>query len=163
MEGRGTTVGKKAPDFTLVSHKGVNVSLYEELKLGPVMLVFYPGDFQPVCTKQLCNYRDHLQDFAKLSVRIVGISANDGAHHQKFAEEYDLPFRLLSDPGHKISKQFECTSVLMLGRVSRAVVIINNQGIVLYRYVEPTTLTRRKSEELLQILQDLEKNGLLKR
>jgi peroxiredoxin Q/BCP len=163
MEGQGTAVGKKAPNFSLTSHGGANVTLLEELKLGPVMLVFYPGDFTPVCTKQLCNYRDHLLDFEKLGVRIIGISTNNSESHQKFAEKFDLPFRLLSDPDHKVAKMFECTSLLMLGRVSRAVVIINNQGVILYRYVEPTSLSRRKSEELLKILQDLESNKLLKR
>lgn len=163
MEGQGTAVGKKAPDFTLPSHNGTSVVLSEELKLGPVMLVFYPGDFTPVCTRQMCNYRDSLLDFEKLGVRILGISTNNSESHQKFAQEFDLPFRLLSDPGHRVAKMFECTSLLMLGRVSRAVVIINNQGVILYRYVEPTSLTRRKSEELLKILQDLESNKLLKR
>jgi len=74
---------------------------------------------------------------------------------------YDFPFLLLSDPNHDVAKKYECTSVLMFGKVSRAVFIINRQGLILYRYVEPTVLTRRKADEILSIVTDLKSNNLL--
>jgi peroxiredoxin Q/BCP len=163
MLGNGVAVGRKAPDFVLKDHQGKSVRLSEEYSKGPVMLVFYPGDFTPICTKQLCTYRDNLVAFEELGIQILGISVNGRERHEEFVTKYRFPFRLLSDDRHVVSKLFECTSFLMLGKVSRAVVIVNNQGMVLYRYVEPTTLTHRKADELLKILQDLSKNKLLNR
>jgi len=161
MEGLGLVVGKKAPDFELWSHLSRPVRLYEALKAGPTLLVFYPGDFTPVCTKQLCNYRDNLAEFAKFGLQILGVSKNSVAQHVEFAEKYGFPFPLLSDPGSQVARAFGCTTFLMLGRPSRAVFILNRQGMVLYRYVEPTSLTRRGAEELVKVCGDLKQHGLL--
>ena len=161
LKGMGKVIGKKAHDFSLKDHQGGVVTLTSALKDGPILLVFYPGDFTPVCTKQLCTYRDRIEDFRKYGVQILGISANDPESHAKFVKEYDFPFLLLSDPEGETAKKYECQSFLMLGRVSRAVFIINSKGLILYRYVEPTILTRRKPEELIAILDDLKANKLL--
>jgi thioredoxin-dependent peroxiredoxin len=161
MEGQGLVIGKKAPDFTLKDHLGGYVTLSKVYPVAPTLLAFYPGDFTPVCTKQLCNYRDNFEEFNKLGVQIFGISGNDTQKHAEFAKAYDFPFLLLSDPGQQVAKSFGCTSLLMFGRVSRAVFIINTKGIILYRYVEPTTLTHRKADELAGILSDLRENKLL--
>ncbi len=162
MEGLGTVVGKKAPNFELKDHMGGIVKLSEVLQVAPALLVFYPRDFNPVCVKQLCNYRDNMEEFTRFGLQVFGISENPVDHHQAFAEKYDFPFLLLTDPRHQVAKAFGCTTLLMLGRPSRAVFIINSQGIILYRYVEPTTLTRRSATELVGILNDLKQHGLLK-
>lgn len=161
MEGQGMVVGKKAPDFELSDHKGGKVRLYDSLKVSPVLLVFYPGDFKPVCTRQLCNYRDNMAHFAEFGVQLFGISENPTDRHGEFAQKFDFPFLLLTDPGYQVAKAFGCTTLLMLGRPSRAVFIINTKGIILYRYVEPTTITRRSAEELIKILGDLKEHKLL--
>ena len=161
MEGTGTVVGKAAPDFTLINHQGNKVKLSEKLKTSAVLLVFYPGDFTPVCTRQLCNYRDSLSDFSKLGIEIIGISSNPPESHAEFVKTYGFPFPLLSDVKKETAKLFNCTSLFMMGSVSRAVFIINKKGIILYRYVEPTVLTRRTSDELVGILNDLKKNSLI--
>jgi peroxiredoxin len=155
------TIGLKAPDFTLMSHLGNPVSLKDQLSKGPVMLAFYPGDFTPVCTKQLCSYKDHEDDFKRFNLQILGISANPPESHAKFAQHYGFRFPLLTDEKRAVSKAFGCTSLLMLGGVSRAVFILDSQGTILYRYVEPTILTRRKPGELLRILENLRSNKLL--
>ena len=161
MEGVGTVVGKKAPDFTLVTHQGIKITLSEELKSSSVLLAFYPGDFTPVCTRQLCNYRDRLNDFSNLGIKMLGISANTPESHAKFVKTYGFHFPLLSDPDKEIARLYNCRSLFMFGGVSRAVVIINRKGVILYHYVEPTVLTRRSADELIGILEDLEKNSLL--
>jgi thioredoxin-dependent peroxiredoxin len=161
MEGQGLVIAKKAPDFTLPDHHGGSVHLYESLQVSPVLLVFYPGDFTMVCTSQLCNYRDNMEEFEKFGIQIFGISTNSTEEHKRFAEEYKFPFLLLTDEGQKVAKQYGCTSLLMLGRVSRAVFIVNSKGVVLYRYVEPTAITRRKADELIGILSDLRENKLI--
>lgn len=161
MEGQGAVIGKRAPDFTLPDQSGANISLSGILMHGPAMLVFYPGDFTTVCTKQLCNYSDNMSGFEALKIQIVGISHNSVQEHSLFATKYKFPFPLLSDSDSKTAKAYDCQSLFMLGKLSRAVFIINAKGIVLYRYVEPTVLTHRSAKELLLILQDLRENKLI--
>jgi thioredoxin-dependent peroxiredoxin len=161
MQGMGTVIGKKAPEFELLDHEGHKTVLSETLQKSPVLLAFYPGDFTPVCTKQLCNYKDSIREFQEFGLEILGISSNTIERHKEFEAKYEFPFKLLSDPNGKIAKAYGCTSRLMFGNLSRAVFIINKMGIILYRYVEPTILTRRKAEELIGILQDLRTNGIL--
>ena len=155
MESKQALVGTKAPDFTLVDQQGNPWSLSARTKTNPVLLVFYPGDFTPVCTKQLCNYRDNFEAFKKYGVQIVGISKNTPEEHQEFAKKYDFQFPLVSDPENKVAKLFGCTSLMMFGGISRAVFVVDTKGYVAYRYIEPTSLTRRKADELTKILQDL--------
>ncbi len=161
MEGIGTVIGKRAPDFTLKDHHGGTVTLSQVTSVAPVLLAFYPGDFTLICTKQMCNYRDNFQSFIKQGIQIFGISSNSIEQHVQFAKEYEFPFLLLSDPGNKVAKIFGCTSLLMFGAVSRALFIVNTKGVILYRYVEPTSLTHRKADELIGIIDDLKSNKLL--
>src|SRR5579871_6362033 len=100
-----SAVGQLAPEFTLKSQTGESVSLSSLLAQGPALVVFYPGDFTPVCTKQLCNYRDNLMSFIDFGVQIVGISRNSPSEHAHFAEEYGFSFPLLSDPGQKVARE----------------------------------------------------------
>jgi peroxiredoxin Q/BCP len=161
MEGQISIVGERAPDFELADPQGIRVKLSDCLKVSPVMLVFYPADFTPVCTKQLCNYRDDFSRFTELGVRLLAISRNSAEEHRRFAAENQLPFTLLTDPDNRVAKAFRCTSRLLFGQASRGIVIVNRQGFVLYRRVEPTPLTRRKSAELTRVLGQLKEHGLL--
>ncbi|MCB0418118.1 MAG: peroxiredoxin [Bdellovibrionales bacterium] len=157
----GEVVGKKASDFCLTDQDGAQVRLFDVLNRSAVLLVFYPSDFTMVCTRQLCNYRDNMKSFQELGVQVLGISSNPMESHRQFADKYNFNFSLLTDPGHLVAKQYDCRSVLLFGSVSRAVVIINQQGFVLYRYVEPTTLTHRKADTLLGVIRDLSDARLL--
>src|SRR4051812_12852859 len=91
--------GQKAPDFKLQDDNAHWRSLADFTSKGPVMLVFYPGDYTPVCTKQLCGYRDSLSKFSEQGVQVVGISSDPPESHKEFGAEYALGFPLLSDPG----------------------------------------------------------------
>lgn len=155
MEGTGTVMGKRAPDFSLADAEGASHTLSDYCKKGPVLVAFYPGDFTLVCTKQLCSYRDNLEKFNKYGVQVLGISHNSPAQHEKFGAKYHFPFPLLTDPSNEVAKSFGCTSAWMLNRVSRAVFIVNSKQIILYRYVEPTVLTHRSADEIVDILGDL--------
>ena len=79
--------GDSAPDFTLASTQG-EVTLSKLLGAGDVLLVFYPGDDTPVCTKQLCDYRDNLAVFGELGVQVLAINPQELASHQAFADKY---------------------------------------------------------------------------
>lgn len=158
---KGEVGGGIAPDFALKDQSGKTVTLGDILMGGPVVLAFYPNDFTMVCTKQLCTYRDSMADFKDLGVQIVGISNNSTDEHEQFAEKYEFSFPLLTDPEHKVAVKYGCRSPFMMGGVSRAIVIVNRDRKVLYRYVEPTALTHRKPGQLLGLLRDLKKTGLL--
>jgi peroxiredoxin Q/BCP len=157
----GHIVGKRAPNFELLDQFGNPQRLYDLLTAGPLLLAFYPGDFTTVCTKQLCNYRDHMEDFRHLGIQVVGVSPSPVFSHSKFAKQHDFQFKLMSDAKSVVARHYEIQSIFMLGRVSRAVFIINRAGIILYRYVEPTTLTHRAADDLVKILTELKGNNLL--
>src|SRR5690348_9026815 len=89
-------VGSAAPEFTLQNEGGTPTDLKEVLAKGPALVVFYPGDFTPVCTKQLCSYQDSIESFKRFGVQLVGISKNSPQEHRKFKEHYKFEFPLLS-------------------------------------------------------------------
>ena len=91
------SVGTKAPDFTLTDQSGTPVSL-SDFAGKRVVLYFYPKDNTPGCTRQACAFAGAYQEFKTLDTVVIGISKDSAASHQKFAQKYDLPFILLSDP-----------------------------------------------------------------
>ena len=161
LEGKGAVVGKTAPNFVLPDEQGKVVDFYQALTTGPALLVFYPKDFTLVCTKQLCNYSDNMSAFSELGIQIFGISQNTASNHTKFSERYNFPFSLLADEGHKTALTYGCTSLFTFGGTTRAVFIVSAKKVILYRYIEPTILTRRSADELLLILEDLKKHKLI--
>jgi len=90
-------IGTKAPDFTLFDKEGNAVSLSDFLGKR-VVLYFYPKDNTPGCTRQACAFAGAYKEFKARDVVVIGISRDSVASHQKFAEKYELPFILLSDP-----------------------------------------------------------------
>ena len=147
--------GEQAPDFSLIDDQGNTFHLQDELGQR-LLLVFYPGDNTPVCTAQLCDYRDGIEAFADLGVRVVGISADDQASHQRFKAKHDLPFTLLSDPGLQVAATYDCKG--MLG-MKRGVFLLDEQGIVRYRHIESVAVFRRQRDELLKVISRLQKSA----
>jgi len=97
--------GDVAPDFTLRDHQDQPVTL-SALRGKSVILYFYPKDFTPGCTREACGFRDDHEAFARSDAVVIGISPDSVASHNKFAEEYGLPFILLSDPDKAVMKQY---------------------------------------------------------
>lgn len=89
--------GEQAPDFTLPDQNGDEVTLSELLADGPVIVFFYPKAFTPVCTAEVCGFRDAFEEFADAGARIVGISADPVEQQKSFAEKHAVSFPLLSD------------------------------------------------------------------
>jgi thioredoxin-dependent peroxiredoxin len=108
------SVGDHAPDFkTKASYELGGRSewaLSEQLKKGPVLMVFYPRDFERFSTRRLCGYRDQWESLRKSPAQIVGISRSDEDMHGTFLAAYDLPFALLADPSSEISRLYGMTS-----------------------------------------------------
>lgn len=141
----------RAPDFTLNDENGEPFSLSEQVG-EKVLLVFYPGDDTPVCTRQLCDYRDGLESFDGLGVKVVGISHDDAESHRKFRKKYDLPFTLLTDPDYEVAALYDSKG--MLG-MKRSVFLVDQQGDIGYLHVESLSLFRRRREEIFQAIKNL--------
>jgi len=99
-------IGKTAPDFTLPSTTGENVSLRQFKGKKTVVLYFYPKDETPGCTKEACEFRDLSAEFEKHNAVILGVSTDSLETHQRFREKHKLPFTLLSDEDATVSKLF---------------------------------------------------------
>jgi len=144
-------VGQKAPDFTLPDHQGQPFTLSAQ-RGRKCVLVFYPGDNTPVCTRQLCEYRDGIEEFAGLGVDVIGISRNDASSHQRFREKYQLPFTLLTDTDLSVAAQYGCRGLLGM---KRGVFIVDEAGVVRYTHVESVSVFRRRREELIGALNQM--------
>jgi peroxiredoxin Q/BCP len=96
--------GSLAPNFTLQTDHGVDVTLSALLDL-PIVLFFYPKDDTPGCTIECKEFRDARAAFES-KAHVFGISPDDAASHQAFRDKYALNFPLLSDPGHRVAAQF---------------------------------------------------------
>jgi peroxiredoxin Q/BCP len=123
-------VGEPAPDFELPGTDG-------PFKLSDhrgerVVLLFYPGDNTPVCTKQFCSYRDRADDFAALDATVVGISAQNMDSHEGFIAKHGLTVPLLADLEKSVAKSYSAFSPL--AGVKRAVIVIDEQGVVRHRH-----------------------------
>ncbi len=152
----------KAPDFALPNSAGQKISLSSLWKDEPLLIVFYPGDFTPVCTAQLCDYRDRYEEFRSLKIKMVGISPDSIEKHADFEKQYHFPFPLLSDPESAAIKAFKCTSFWAFGVLpSRAIAIVNPRGEIVWRKVEAVAFSARKTEDLKTAVESLRKQSLL--
>jgi thioredoxin-dependent peroxiredoxin len=97
--------GDQAPDFTLQSDAGTDVTL-SSLRGRPVVLYFYPRDDTPGCTAQACGIRDAYGEFQRAGAVVLGVSPDNESSHVKFREKYELPFTLLADTDHSVSEQY---------------------------------------------------------
>ena len=114
--------GMKAPDFTLKDKNGSDVKL-SDFAGKKVVLYFYPKDNTPGCTRQACAFAGAYREFEALGVEVIGISKDSVASHVKFAEKYNLPFVLLSDPDRTAIEAYGVWQERkMCGKVSMGVV-----------------------------------------
>lgn len=137
----------EARDFTLKDGDGKDWTLSDH-RGETVVLLFYPGDNTPVCTRQMCSVRDHWSEYQATGAEVVGISTDTVESHQGFAEKHSLPLRLLSDPDGKVSAQYGMKSWLP-GRSARGVVVIDKDGKIAYSKVQPLSLFRPADDDVL--------------
>lgn len=148
-------VGAPAPDFTLKDGHGDEWRL--SANLGKVVvLLFYPGDETPICTRQMCSVRDRWEDYSSTGAEVVGISTDSVESHQKFAEHHELPLRLLSDPSAEVANLYGARS-LIPGKVARSVFVIDANGVMRYRDVRPLGLFRPKDDEVIKAINEAKK------
>ena len=126
--------GEPAPDFTLTSDAGEQVSL-SDFRGRPVVLYFYPKDDTPGCTTQACGIRDAYDQFEEADAVVLGVSPDKVARHVKFKEKYGLPFTLLADPEHEVAELYDVWGEKQyMGRtylgVSRTTFVVAPDGTV---------------------------------
>ncbi len=148
------TVGMKAPSFTLNDQDGNPVSLSNFLG-KKVVLYFYPRDNTPGCTRQACAFAGAYQAFRDKNIEVIGVSKDSVASHVKFAEKYDLPFTLLSDPDLVTIQAYGVWQEKKLyGKVSFGVVrttfVIDENGII--ERVMPKVKPDTNATEILEAL-----------
>jgi peroxiredoxin Q/BCP len=121
------SVGSPAPDFEAADQTGKTVKL-SALKGSPVVLVFYPGDDTPGCTRQLCEFRDRWSDYKAAGVAVFGVNPRGAASHTKFANKFGFPFPILVDRGGEIAGAYHAGGWL----VRRTVYAIGADGRVAF-------------------------------
>jgi peroxiredoxin len=129
--------GSLAPDFALKATPDQTVSL-DQLKGKPIVLVFYPADWSPVCGDQVSLYNEMLSEFQEYDAQIVGISVDGPWCHMAFAKDRKLRFPLLADfePKGDVSKRYGIYDT-KTGTCERALFVIDAGGIVRWKYVSP--------------------------
>ena len=147
-------IGMKAPEFTLSDKDGKAVSL-SDFTGKKVVLYFYPKDNTPGCTRQACAFAAAYEGFKSKDVVVIGISKDSSASHLKFAQKYDLPFILLSDPDLQAIQAYGVWQEKKLyGKVSMGVVrttfIIDEQGNI--EQVMPKVKPDTNAAEILAYL-----------
>jgi thioredoxin-dependent peroxiredoxin len=144
--------GTEAPDFTLRDGEGAEWRLSDQ-RDKTVVLLFYPGDETPICTRQMCSVRDRWADYAATGAEVVGLSTNTVDSHKNFAEHHDLPLRLLADVDGQVAHAYGARS-LIPGKVARSVFVIDGNGVIRYRDVRPLGLFRPKDDDIIQAIRE---------
>lgn len=121
--------GAQAPEFVLNDHEGQETSLSDLLQSGPLILYFYPADFTPGCTKEACSIRDLHDDIQSVGLQVAGVSPQDQESHQRFRDEHNLPFILLSDPEKVAIKMYDVDGPFGVG-VRRATFLITQDRTI---------------------------------
>jgi peroxiredoxin Q/BCP len=122
-------VGNRAPDFTAHNQNDEPVSLTDLLKMGPLILYFYPADFTPGCTREACALRDLYAPLAAAGVRVAGVSPQSAPSHAAFAAKYALPFTLLCDPDKVLARAYGVVGPFGFG-IRRASFLISQAGLI---------------------------------
>ena len=119
---------QRAPEFTLPDQDGRDISLTSLLKGGPAILFFYPADFTPGCTREVCSIRDLHREIGAAGLTVAGISPQSPDSHRRFREKYRLPFTLLADETKEVIRMF---GVSLLGVwVQRVTYMIDQNRII---------------------------------
>lgn len=134
-------VGQKAPQFILVNTDLKATSL-SDFAGKNVVLAFYPAAFTGVCQKELCTFRDALNDFTSTKTAVVGVSVDSPFANKEFAAKNGLNFPLLSDITRDVIKQYDVVFNDLAGVkgftvAKRAVFVIDRQGMIRYKWVAP--------------------------
>lgn len=124
-------IGQSAPDFHLQDQDGNNVALASFKNNRPVVLIFYPGDDTPGCTKQLCTVRNDERLFQAAGVTVLGVNPGDADSHRRFIQKHQLVTSLLVDQDLAVARLYGATKKLFAAEIiQRTVVLIDRAGVI---------------------------------
>ncbi len=147
------TVGEQAPEFELADQNGQLHSL-EDYRDQWVVLYFYPKDGTPGCTTEACEFRDNIFAFKNINAQVLGVSLDDVESHQKFSEDYDLPFPLLADFDGKTAEAYGVkTKMFGMTVAKRQTFLIDPDGNLAKHYekVKPATHSAQVLADLAEL------------
>lgn len=130
-------IGDKAPEFKLKSSYDTEISLADFKGKKPVVLVFYPLDFSPVCSIQLPEYSSRKADFENLGAEVIGVNRDSVYTHKAWAKEFGIELPLLADMTGEVAKAYG-VYLDERGISGRAVFIIDKEGILRHQHIEKT-------------------------
>jgi peroxiredoxin len=156
----GAIEGKQAPDFELVTDGGTRVALRDFLG-SPVILVFYPADWSPVCGDQVTLYNEVLPEFERYGARLAGISVDGMWCHRAFAESRKLRFPLLADfePKGAVARRYGVYRDAD-GTTERALFVVDSDGTIRWRHVSPIDVNPG-ADGILEALESLTRKASL--
>ncbi len=143
-------VGERAPDFTLPGTGGRDYSLADYAG-RPVVLVFYPGDDTPVCTRQLRHYTEEIGQFDGLGAQVLGIAPGDVAAKEAFAAAQGFAFPLLADTDKAVGEAYGVLGPI--GFYRRSVFVVDAAGIVRYAHRATAGLSFKRTDELVAAIE----------
>ena len=150
--------GDKAPEFETVD-SSLKVKKLSDYKGNKVVLAFFPGAFTGVCTKEMCNFRDSMQNFNKLNAKVVGISVDQPFSLAQFGKENKLTFDLLSDHTREISRKYgglhmDFAGARQLTASKRAVYVLDKDGKIIYNWVSENPGVEPNYKEIEEALKN---------
>lgn len=125
-------VGDVFPDFILSDENGEEFDLDRDFTNSYLVLYFYPKDETPGCTKQACYFKDFYEDFKEFDCEIIGLSSDNKNSHEKFKNNYSLPFKLLSDKNSRLRKKLKLPKDFFGLSPGRITFLINKNKKILF-------------------------------
>ena len=142
-----------APDFTLPTATGQPFTLSQH-RGRPLVLYFYPKDDTRGCTAEACSFRDQYEDFLALGAEVVGVSVDDEASHQRFAQKNQLPFQLLADVSGHVRKLYDVPRLFgFLPMSGRVTYVIDGAGTIRFAFNSNAQPLKHVSETLALLRQ----------
>lgn len=147
-------IGQQAPDFKAIDQDGKSIGL-SSFKGSKVILYFYPKADTPGCTAESCNLRDNYDDLMNKGYQIIGVSADSVTKQKKFAEKYNLPFRLIADENKEVIKAYGAWGVKkMYGKdyegIIRTTIVIDEKGEILKIFDKVDT--KNHAEQIMEAM-----------
>jgi thioredoxin-dependent peroxiredoxin len=128
-------IGDPAPEFDVMGQQAGEprrLRLQDFRGKKNVVLYFYPRDFTPVCTREACGFQDAYEELASRDTEVIGVSADDDASHERFAQRHGVAFALVSDASKALAQKYQATSLLrdLIGGTKRVTYVIDKRGVI---------------------------------
>jgi len=146
-------VGDQIPNFSLIDNNGETFDTEDYIGKQPLVIFFYPKDNSPVCTSEVCSFRDSFAEFQELNAKIVGISSDHVISHDSFSKKHKLPYLLLSDHKKRVQKLFGVPKRFLGFSAGRVTYIANKKGKVIFIFKDHNE-AQAHTEKALKALRD---------